>query len=183
MMKKVFLFVSLSLFILFPFALAQTQKVAEVQLTILKYGLVIWTPANLNLGSVLPWNQVEKTFDDYFWVEDLRGSDIGYYTTIQCDGLYGPDNFVITWIQLLWNSIEFLAWVENQTLLYSNLSSWTDITQPQLYFYKIDNTPLNYHINKYWNKPSIRAFIPNDAPAGDYKWKITYTLYDMSFDL
>ncbi|HPC34097.1 MAG TPA: hypothetical protein PLP73_00400 [Candidatus Absconditabacterales bacterium] len=179
-MKKSFLFVFLSLFALVGISLAQIQK--EVHVEISGLGLVIGTPSNISLGSVSAGTTVEKTFNNYFWVEDLRGVNTGYYTTIQCDGLYGPDNFIITGVQLSGNLVELLQGNGNQTDIYSNLDSWTDITTPQLYFYKNDNVPLNYHGNKYGNKPSIRISIPNNAPAGTYKGKITYTLYDRSFE-
>jgi hypothetical protein len=180
MIKKFFLFILLPVFVLFSFVLAQYTQ--EVQVQIFWKGLVIWTPSNISLGTVTAWSTVEKTFDDYFWVEDLRWVNTWYYTTVQCDGLYWPDNFIITGVQLSWNLVELLQWNGNQTDIYSNLDSWTDITTPQLYFYKNDNVPLNYHGNKYWNKPSIRISIPNNAPAGTYRWKITYTLYDRSFN-
>lgn len=184
-MKKLALFVLLYFFVFFAIVLAQAQTTKEVQLTVLKYGLVIWTPANLNLGNVTAWSQIEKTFDGHFWVEDFRKwYGTGYYTTIQCDGLYWPNDFVITWMLLKWNSIEILEWDEwEEELIHSYLDSWKDITQPQLYFYKNSSTPQSSNGRKYWSKPSINVSIPSDAPAGDYKWRITYTLYDMSFDL
>jgi hypothetical protein len=179
-MKKSFLFVFLSLFALVWISLAQIQKEVHVEISWL--GLVIWTPSNISLGSVSAWTTVEKTFNNYFWVEDLRWVNTWYYTTIQCDGLYWPNDFVITGVQLLWNSLDLIQWIGNQTDMFSNLSSWTDITIPQLYFYKKDNMPWNYNGNKYWSKPSIKVSVPNNAPAGTYKWKITYTLYDRSFE-
>jgi len=144
--------------------------------------LIIWTPANLNLWSVNPWDTIEINFDDYFWVEDLRWTNTGHYTTIQCDWLYGPSNFVITWLQLSWATVEMIDWRTNNTLIYSNLSDRTDITDPTLYLYRNNDLSNNWAINRYWNKPAIRVFVPEDAPAGSYKGKITYTLYDMSFN-
>ena len=142
---------------------------------------------NLNSFQYQSWlcfclNYRRKTFNNYFWVEDLRWVNTWYYTTIQCDGLYWPNDFVITGVQLLWNSLDLIQWIGNQTDMFSNLSSWTDITIPQLYFYKKDNMPWNYNGNKYWSKPSIKVSVPNNAPAGTYRWKITYTLYDRSFE-
>ncbi len=178
-MKKRFLLILLPLFALFSFVLAQYSK--EVRIEIIGQGLVIWTPSNISLGTVTAWDTIDKTFDDYFWVEDLRWVNTWYYTTIQCDGLYWPDGFVITGVQLSWSSIKLIQWNGNETKIYSNLSSWTDITIPQLYLYKQDNTSKSYNGNKYWNIPSIKVSVPNNAPAGTYKWKITYTLYDRSF--
>ena len=130
-MKKSFLFVFLSLFALVWISLAQIQKEVHVEISWL--GLVIWTPSNISLGSVSAWTTVEKTFNNYFWVEDLRWVNTWYYTTIQCDGLYWPDNFIITGVQLSWNLVELLQWNGNQTDIYSNLDSWTDITSTTIF--------------------------------------------------
>ncbi len=178
-MKKYFLFILFVSFFWISFVFSQSK---EVSVKVFSLGLVIWTPANLNLWSVIPWNTIEVSFSDYFWVEDLRGSNTGYYTTIQCDGFYGPNNYVITGVQILWDLVELVAWIDNHTLIYSNLNTWTDITIPKMYLYKNDNSMWNYYGNKYGNKPSVRVSVPIDAPAGTYKGKITYTLYDMSFN-
>ncbi|HKL43963.1 MAG TPA: hypothetical protein VJ892_01650, partial [Candidatus Absconditabacterales bacterium] len=154
----------------------------QISVTIKGQGIIIGTPANLNLGSVNPGDTVEINFDDYFWVEDLRGTNTGHYTTIQCDGLYGPSNFVITGLQLSGATVEMIDGRTNNTLIYSNLSDRTDITDPTLYLYRNNDLSNNGAINRYGNKPAIRVFVPEDAPAGSYKGKITYTLYDMSFN-
>lgn len=147
--------------------------------------LIIWTPWNLNLGTVIPWNTIEVNFSDYFWIEDLRWTSTGHYTTIQCDGLFGPNGStgtVITWVQMSWALVELVAWVANNTLVYSNLTSWTDITEPQLYFYRNENTTNPGWVNRYGNKPAIKISVPSDISSWNYKWKITYTLYDMAFN-
>jgi hypothetical protein len=155
---------------------------SQVSITLSARWLFVWTPANLNLWSVSPGGTVEVNFDDYFWVEDLRWTSTGHYTTIQCDGLYWSNNYIITGVQLSWINVEMIAGISNSTLIYSNLNSRTDITQPQLYLYRNNSSSNNWVINRYGNKPSIRVFVPEYAPVGTYKWKITYTLYDMAFN-
>ena len=178
MKKKIFFSIILSLF-LFSFVIWQTKEIA---VKVLGLWLIIWTPNNFSLGTVSQWNTIELDFSDHFWVEDLRWSNTGYYTTIQCDWLYWPNNFIITWILLSWSHVELLNWYPNTTLIYSNLNAWIDVTSPKLYLYKNDNVVNNIIWNKYWNKPSIKINVPVDAPAGTYTWKITYTFYDTSFN-
>lgn len=183
-MKKTLLSILVFVAIIFGYVFAQSTSHGELSLKIIWNGLIIGTPANLSLWTVSPWTTVQKTFDDYFWLEDLRGISTGHYTTIQCDGLYGPNGYVITWVQMIWPNVVLIGWLTNQTTIYSNLSSRTDVTTPQLYLYRnnnIDTSTLGF-TNRYGNKPSIKVSIPSNAPVGSYKWKITYTLYDMDFN-
>jgi hypothetical protein len=147
----------------------------------ISWWLVIGTPANISLWSLTAWSGYVYTFSDYFWIEDLRWNNTGHYTTIQCDGLYGPNNAIITGVQMSGSLIEKIVWITNNTLIYSSLTTWTDITEPQLYLYRNDIIGANGAINRYWNKPSIKITVPADVPSGSYKWKITYTLYDIPF--
>ena len=182
-MKKLYLFIVFSLFS-FVFTSVVFWQSQQVSVEIRGQWLIIWTPANLNLGFVSDWATITRSFLDYFWIEDLRGTNTGHYTTIQCDGIYGPNgatSSVITGIQLSWTSIERILWTDNNTLIYSNLSTWTDITTPQLYLYRNNNISNGWVWNRYGNKPSIKIIVPSGTPAGTYKGKITYTLYDMPF--
>ena len=150
---------------------------SQVKVTISWQWLIIWTPDNLNLGTTIPSSVVTKNFSDYFWINDLRGNDTGHYTTIQMDALYGPNDAMITWIQIMANTLDLLNWTINNTLINPDLSVWSDMRKPVLFFYR-NNSLNNWRINKYWTKPSIRIIVPTDVPSGNYKWKITYTLYD-----
>lgn len=181
-MKKSFLISIVFVGIFWWYIFAQSNSQWTLSLAILWDGLIIGTPANISLGSVNPGGTVETTFDDYFWIEDLRWTSTGHYTTIQCDGLYGPGGYVITGVQMIWSLVDLIRGLSNQTKIYSNLSTRKDITIPQLYLYRNNNWTDPGFMNRYWNKPSIRVSVPSNAPVGSYKWKITYTLYDMSFN-
>ena len=167
----------------FKIVFAQNVDKWNLNLYIRWNWLIIWTPSNLNIGAVSPWSNVEFNFSDYFWVEDLRGTNTGHYTTIQCDWLYWPNWFVITGIQISGNLVDLILWLENQTNIYSNLNLWTDITLPKLYLYRNNDPSTVWIINKYGNKPSIKFYVPQDAPAWSYKGKITYTLYDFPINI
>ncbi len=182
-MKKIIIYTFFVIFIVLGgFVVSQNQ---QISIRIHWQWIIIWTPNNLDLWTITSWSIVEVSFWDHFWIEDLRWSNTGHYTTMQCDGLYGEWAaawVVITGVQLSWANVERLLWLENDTLIYSNLVSWTDITSPQLYLYRNNNISNGWVWNKYWNKPSIRITVPDDVPVGTYKGKITYTLYDYWID-
>lgn len=160
----------------FVFVLSYDNQ-AKVSISILGKWLVIWTPNNLDLWSVFTGSILIYTFDDYFWIDDMRWYFTWHYTTVQLNGLYGPSESVITGIELKANNLDLLNWRENSTLINVDISNWLDITTPKLFFYR--NTDLNnWVINRYGTMPSIRITVPDDAQTGIYRWKIIYTLYD-----
>lgn len=143
--------------------------------------LIIWTPANIQLGSFS--NSKTVDFTDYFWIEDLRWYDSWHYTTIQWL-LYWSDGNIISGA-----SVEFKTNSENIILIWGiqddtdfnrNLVNYTDITDPKLLFYRNDKQNNIWYLNRYGFKPSVKVTLPSGAPSGPYKLKLTYTLYDMS---
>ena len=181
MYKNFCLFISI---LCFCFFVVHVNAQNNVSLNIDGQWLIIWTPSNLDLWTVSSGDIKEINFLDPFWIEDLRWINTWHYTTIQCDGLYGPNaltSTVITGVELSGAVVEKIGGRDNDTLVYSALSSFTDITTPQLYLYRNDSFWNNGAINRYWNKPTIKITVPSWTPAGTYKWKITYTLYDMPF--
>lgn len=140
--------------------------------------LTIWTPANRSLGGSFSSSK-EITFDDYFWIEDLRASEDGHYTSIQWV-VYWSDGNIVSWA-----TVEFKSNSDNIILIWGvadnadfnrNMTSYTDITNPALLFYRNDNPSHSWYFNKYWFKPSIRVTVPTH---GTYTVRLSYTLYDM----
>ena len=147
--------------------------------------LTIWTPANIQLGSFSSSKTV--TFTDDLWIEDLRWSKTGHYTSIQWI-VYWSGGEIVSWA-----TVEFKTNSENIILLWGvadnadfnrNLasSSYTNITEPKLLFYRNDNQNHSWYFNKYWFKPSLRISVPSGA-IWPYKVKLSYTLYDMPTDI
>ena len=168
------------IFCLYCWAWCLWQESVQITLYLQWQGLIIWTPANLDLWTINQWTTQEYTFSDYFWIEDLKWNKDGHYTTIQCDWFFWPSNYAITWVLFKANDMELIWWIRDNSTIYSTLTQdFTDITSPKVYFYR--NTDLNntWYLNKYWTKPTIKFTIPTDAPTWTYSGKITYTLYDM----
>lgn len=141
--------------------------------------LTIWTPGNIPLGSFS--SSKEVTFTDYFWIEDLRASENGHYTSIQWL-IYWAD-----WEIVSGATVEFKSNSDSITLIWGvadnadfnrNMTNYTDITNPALLFYRNDNPSHSWYLNKYWFIPSIRVNVPNGS-GGPYTVRLSYTLYDI----
>ena len=158
-------------------ALCTVVKATNIVVTIHRQWLIIWTPANIELGSFS--NSREKTFDDYFWIEDLRASENGHYTSIQWT-VYWSDGKIVTWATVEFKSNSdsiILIWgVADNADFNRDMTSYTDITNPTLLFYRNDNPSHSWYFNKYWFKPSIKVTVPSH---GTYTVRLSYTLYDM----
>ena len=181
-MKKYFL-IALSLLACI-FATSFADNTVSVQ--ILWNWLVIGTPWSVNLWTINAWSDRSYTFtwENFYWIRDLRWYYTWHYTTIQCDGLYQTNwSNIITWVRL--HSTQWILswWLPNQTTINQALqdSNWLDITEPQLYFYRNDWWHSWWVTNLYIDYPTITISVPSGTPSWTYRWRITYTLYDMSF--
>lgn len=150
-------------------------------------GLIIWTPAakTIQLWEVAAWTSVQYTFDDPFWIKDLRWRDAGHYTTIQCNGLFHTEwHGSLTWVKLQTTTWHLASGLPNQTKINSELQVewWLDITEPKLYFYRVDGGNSWWVVNKYVDYPTVIINIPEWASTWAYKWRIVYTLYDLGFN-
>lgn len=180
-MKK-YLLIALSLLACFfstSFAVNNT-----VSIKLLWNGLVIGTPWAVNLWTANPWQDITYTFswNNYFWIRDLRWLSQWHYTTIQCDWLYSTDwAYIITWVIFKAGELILSWWLANETKIDNELFGWLDITEPKLYFYRNDNWHSSGVTNRYINYPTIIVPLPQNVQTWIYRWKITYTLYDTSF--
>ena len=170
------------LFIPVIIVLCAVTSALDVTVNIKWQWLIIWTPANIELGSFS--SSKEVTFSDYIRIEDLRESSTGHYTSIQ---------WVIYWSnwEIVSGTVEFktnnpniyLIWgVEDNADFNRNLISFTDITEPKLLFYRNNNQNLPWYFNKYWFKPSVKVTVPSGS-NGPYTVRLFYTLYDISTDI
>jgi len=121
----------------------------------------------------------------YFFVDDLRGADAGYYTTVQLDAdLAGPGTATLPraniFVRTLWvgsAGITTMAGTANTNVqVQSAMSSFQSLdTARQLI---IRNTTTNNGIiGKYGVLPQLQLLIPAYQAVGTYTGTITYTLY------
>ena len=141
--------------------------------------LIIWTPANISLGNFSSSTTV--TLSDYLWIEDLRASENGHYTSIQ-GVVYWSDGEIVSWAKVEFksnsDSITLIWGVADNADFNRNMTNYTDITNPALLFYRNNNPNHSWYFNKYWFKPTIKVTVPSGS-SGPYTVRLSYTLYDM----
>lgn len=174
-MKAKFIYIYITiLFVFWGFVVAETS---QISVAINWFWIIIGSPSNIQLGVLNPLDSVITGFDDYFWINDLRGSNTGHYTTIQSNWLFWPNNALVTWIDFMYNIPTKLAGLSNNTFVLTP-NNWIDITQPKLYFYRNTSITNGGVWNKYGESPFVKIDIPSWYPVWVYSWEITYTLYD-----
>lgn len=156
---------------------------ADITLQVVGLGIRHWTPDNLAIWTVMmsPNDQeIDQQFTTGFRVEDLEWLITGHYTTIQCEGVYGPNMTILTWIELKAGSATpslLMGTTGNNVYINPDLSQYINITDPITYFYKETNPNNKGLLNKYGDKPWIKILIPSSAPAGVYSGTIVFSFY------
>ncbi|MCF7834756.1 hypothetical protein K9M48_01735 [Candidatus Gracilibacteria bacterium] len=176
--KKIILFFVLLIGLSFFVLGADLQLNLEIKGIGIRHG----TPTNLNLGTIQYSNQEQEItgkFIDYFWLEDRMGLSTGHYTTIQCNGLYGPTGSTITGIYMKAGNINPLRILGNtgNVLIYNNLTGYQSIYNPLVYIYKATDNVNAGKANKYGDNPYIKIIIPPYTSPGTYNGTIVFSLY------
>lgn len=163
-----------------------------VDLTIDPGIITIGSTGTFSLGSTIVstvTQNVSNTFSagNEFFVQDLKWSNTGYYTTLQIS--------TMTWvntaatipaanlaISVSSNSTSLMAGTANTNVLanFANtLTSQTALNSPITFIERKDGAN-GGKIGKYGVLPTIHATIPAFTPADSYTATLTYTLYDVS---
>ena len=141
------------------------------------------TPDNMNLGTISASTndqEISWQFTDTFWVEDIEWYITGHYTTIQCAGVYGPNNAILTWVELMAGNTEpelLMGITGTNVFINPMLHTYTSITKPVTYIYKTTDTNNIWIVNKYGDKPWLKILIPPTSPAGIYSGTIVFSFY------
>ena len=153
-----------------------------ISLEITGIGLRHGTPNNANLW-VLSTSTTDQEFSgqfsDYFRVEDMEGYVTGHYTTIQCDGVYGPAGNKLTWVYLKAGNTSptLLLGTSGDVLISSGIYDYASILSPMTYIYKPTDTGNAWLVNRYWDKPRLKIVIPAYTPPGTYSGTIVFSFY------
>lgn len=180
-MKLKNIFIVFSLFLILG-SLYAAQDIAELTLKINWIGIRHGTPNNLDLTATRNSTQEQEITGQFisgFWIEDLLWLSTWHYTTIQCDGLHGPNWSTITWIYIkAWASSPIRVLWNTWNVLISNiLDSYTSLHNPIVYIYKPTNNSNLWLANRYQDIPILKVVIPPNTTAWVYKWTIVFTLY------
>ena len=140
------------------------------------------TPNNVNLWihtTSVSDQEIVGQFDNYFWVEDLEWYITWHYTTIQCDGVYGPGWTRLTWVYLKAENINptLIQWNPWNVHIFNGFSDYYNIISPTTYIYK-PTAPGNIGIvNRYGDKPFLKVIVPGYSPPGNYSGTIVFSFY------
>jgi len=168
------------------------QETTEVNLVILWSGggLSIWQSGALNMGSVYISSsqqvlESQFTWEAYFWVEDLFGSNTGYQTTVSLSNLSGQNTSafipnenveikVSSATAILHTGSANPAVVVGSGTQFESYRVWWDNVFVFL------NRPAGVNnglVGMYKTFPRLKVTVPAYQSVDSYKWVITYTLY------
>lgn len=159
----------------------------EVQVEIIGGDVCIFATWSFDFGTytVSSTDQtVTGAFTDYFSVEDLKGSDSGYYTTLQLSGdLTGPGGATIgsgnvsaavpsTGTDLITGTANALVEIPASLLNYSTLDTART-------YIKRDPAANFWTVGHYGQYPYLQVVIPAFSAVGTYTGTLVYTLFDL----
>ena len=126
---------------------------------------------------------VNGTFATPFWVEDLKGADAWYYTTVQMSGNLqgsGTNSIASSNISMRANGgITTMAGTANTSVVVNSAvaGAYQPLNNP-VTLIKRDNA-VNYgRIGRYGTTPSLQLVIPAYQSVGTYTGTLVYTLYN-----
>jgi cysteine-rich repeat protein len=117
---------------------------------------------------------------DYFDVDDQKGFDSGYYTTLEMSNLSGANGYIIpnTQIQRKASSLDLLSGTVNPNVSIDPLMNNYQIADSSYVFIKRDTTPNMRKKSRYGSKLDLQITISAYTPIDIYNGVITYTLYE-----
>lgn len=166
----------------FAYSAFASPEQGKVSFEITSIGLRHGTPSDVHLWtlSTTAYDQeLSGHLNEYFWIEDMQWYITGHYTTIQCDGIYWPQWYVITWVYFKAGNTypTLLQWNTGNVYIYPSLYTYTSILSPMTYLYKTTSLSHAGITNIYGDMPWFKILIPANAPAGSYSGTITFSFY------
>ncbi|MFA5747896.1 MAG: right-handed parallel beta-helix repeat-containing protein, partial [Candidatus Absconditabacterales bacterium] len=146
--------------------------------------LTISSPLDFNLGSINSSNTtgtISGQFNDYFQIEDLLGSNTGYYTTIQTTDLSGSEYFISANLIQLKGSISptKIEGEENSNVIISDdlLDKYMGIVNPIIYI-KREKGENNGITGIYGDLPRLKIEVPPYQIIDNYNGNLIFTIYE-----
>lgn len=168
------------------FTVTKAQVNTDVYLSILWGNVTIGATGSFNFGSfpvsttaVITGKQFTGT--DYFWVEDMKWADSGYYTTIAATALTG-NNWTIPATNIAMKvttvTTSLINGTANGNVVVSNsLLSYTPINSA-VTFIKRDAAVNAGKLGRYASYPRLQITIPAYQSVGSYHATLTYTIIE-----
>lgn len=161
----------------------------QVQVTILPGTVCIGSTGNFNFGNYVVSSAVQTVnwaFTSPFYVDDLKGADSWYYTTVQINApLAGPGWATIPAANVYMKTaatgnpgITTMAGTANtRVIIHAGMASYQSLNTARQLINR--NTAANFGVVwQYWVNPQMQLVIPAYQSVGVYTWTLTYTLYE-----
>lgn len=129
---------------------------------------------------------VNGTFSSPFYVDDLKWSDNGYYTTVQMSGdLQWPGASSITAANISMRTsavgnagITTMAWSSNTNVVVNaGMTAYQTLNTPRRLIERVNGANFGL-IGQYGVTPEMELIIPAYQAVGSYSGTLVYTLYD-----
>lgn len=189
-MKKMKLLSTIVLSIMAGSMIMQSANAADttVNFQINNWVITYWGPTALTFSTALNVSfglqSINQDFTwsvNYFWVQDLKGTDSWYNTTLQLSG-----NLTSSWNAISGSNVSFLAvgwvtvvsWSTNARVVLDAGTAWYQALNASRNFIK-RNTAANFGVIGYYAANiNLKVDVPAGQPAGNYAGTLVYTLIE-----
>ena len=121
----------------------------------------------------------------WFYVDDLKWADQGYYTTVQMSGALSNWNQTIPAANVamkttsVWSAgVTTQAWTSNsRVIINSAMANFQSLDQARRLIERT-NWANYWVVGRYWVLPQMQLTIPAYQAVGSYTWTLVYTLYE-----
>lgn len=179
-----------SVFVLsFTTTLSQVQAATTtVSMSITAWVVTYGAPAALTFSTTLSASFDAQTLSqwftwasDFFWVQDLKGADSGYNTTLQLSGNLVAWSNVISWSNVSFQavgSINVISWSTNpRVVLDAATSSYQALNTSRNYIKRTNAA--NFGVIWYYSSNiNLKVDVPAGQAAGSYAGTLVYTLIE-----
>ena len=160
-----------------------------VNMQIISWTTTIGSPTALSFSTSLIASSSEQTLEqafsganDYFFVQDLKGTDPWYSTTLQLSGaLTAGSNTIPTanvYFKTLSATPDFLSGTVNPRVVLDGAAvSYQNLSAARTFILRA-NAANSWVIGKYGSKVSLRIDVPAWQAIGTYSTNLVYTLIE-----
>lgn len=166
----------------------ECEESVTVEVEVTPGDICIGTTGSFDFGTIVSSasaQTVTGAFTDEFWVEDLKGDDAGYTTTLQLSGdLQSGTNTIAssnvsaktasTWP---WAIILMNGTANSNVEVDAVMATFQSLDSP-VTFIKRDNAPNSGIVWQYGALPEMEVNIPAYQPVGVYTGTMVYTLIE-----
>lgn len=160
-----------------------------LNMAVIPWSITIWSPASLTFSSTVTASDtvqsLEQAFNsasDYFYVQDLKGSDNGYSTTFQASGPLTAGSNTIPLSNMLFKTTSatptLLSGAANAAVsLAVGTTTYQDFSSARTFLIR-NNWTNNGIISKYGSQISLKINIPAWQAVGSYSTSLVFTMIE-----